>query len=96
MANAYDSLKEYLEKEPMARERKNKNKVIAKIMYDQYGLEYNPLTKPKLSDMVGEILLVDRYWRKVLEENSNLRGTDYNDKAGLELDKQQELGYNVI
>jgi hypothetical protein len=90
-----EELKQLIEKEPLARERSNKNKVIAKVMFDKYGLEHNPLIKPKLADMVGEILNADRAWRKILEDNPELRGKDYSSKVELELEKQRELGYNV-
>lgn len=88
----YEKIKYYLEGEPKARERSNKNRAIGNLISKQYGLE---IDKAKMSDMVGEILSADRAWRKVLEENESLRGSDYQMKDELEINKQRELGYNI-
>jgi hypothetical protein len=84
----------YLKKEPRARERANKNRAIANVVLQPYlkkfGINGN---KEVMSDIVGEILSLDRKWRKILEENPDLRGTDYNDKQALEENKMSELGY---
>lgn len=88
----YQKIKEYLVAQPKARERSNKNRVIGNLMIHDYSLE---ISKDKMADMVGEILNADRAWRKVLEDNKDLRGTDYADKDELELLKQQELGYRT-
>ncbi len=88
----YDTLKEYLTEEPRARERANKNRAIGNIIIKNYKLE---MDKKVMSDIVGQILNADRAWRKVLEDNVELRGTDYGDKDELEIAKQKELGYNV-
>ncbi len=48
-----------------------------------------------MADIVGEILSLDRKWRKILEENPELRGQDYGEKEILEVEKQRELGYNI-
>lgn len=80
----YETVKQYLEEQPSARERKNKNRAICNLMIKKY-----------IQEMVGDILSADRAWRKVLEENPNLRGSDYADKEELELQKQRELGYPV-
>lgn len=37
----------------------------------------------------------DRYWRKILEENESLRGSDYDTKGTYETAKKEELGYCV-
>ena len=89
---------DYLKQEPKARERKNKNRAIANVIYEKYSLDekmFNELDKTTRADMVGEILSLDRKWRKILEENPDLRGSDYSDKTELEIEKQRELGYNV-
>lgn len=36
---------------------------------------------------------MDRAWRKALQENPELRGSDYSDKEVLEQSKELELGY---
>lgn len=84
----------YLKKEPRARERKNKNRAIANVILQPYlkgfGINGN---KEIMADMVGEILSLDRKWRKILEENPDLRGTDYEQKDILEQQAQINLGY---
>lgn len=85
---------DYLKTEPRARERKNKNRAIGNLLQKKYFYTEN-ISKDKMADMVGEILSLDRKWRKILEENPDLRGTDYTDKVELELEKQRELGYKV-
>lgn len=80
----YETIKKYLEEQPQDRERKNKNRAIDNLIIKKY-----------MQDMVGDILSADRAWRKVLEENINLRGTNYGDKDDLEIIKQRELGYKV-
>lgn len=84
----------YLKQEPRARERKNKNRAIGNLVRENYGLNDKHLSKDRVADMVGEILSMDRQWRKILEENPDLRGTDYGDKTELVLEKQRSLGYN--
>ena len=82
----------YLKKEPRARERKNKNRAIGNIAM----LKFFPiveLDKARVADMIGEVLTLDRQWRKILEENPELRGSDYKDKTLLEEKKLAELGY---
>ena len=91
---------DYLKSEPRARERKNKNRAIGNLAWNQYSHNIGDnmgvrviADKNKIIDMVGEVLSLDRKWRKILEENPDLRGTDYQDKARLEEEKLQELGY---
>lgn len=79
-----------LKSTPEARERANKNKALAKLMVDRYKLEVGGRTMTKV---VGDILTEDRKWRKLLEDNPELRGSDYDDKEILEQEKQVELGY---
>lgn len=83
---------DYLKQEPRARERKNKNRAIGYIVRNKYDLVCI-IDKEMMADMIGEILSLDRKWRKILEENPELRGTDYKDKDLLEEKKLQELGY---
>lgn len=90
----------YLKQEPRARERKNKNRAIGNVITQKYWTSFKDgklifeiNDKRKVDDMVGEILSLDRKWRKILEENPDLRGSDYKDKERLEQEKQIELGY---
>lgn len=91
----------YLKENPDARERSNKNKVIAKMIWDRHGVP-SPLggqefsvTRPTFTDIVAQVLNFDRQWRKILHDNPELRGTDYNDKEMLEVEAQRKLGYPV-
>ncbi len=92
----------YLKQNPEARERKNKNKVVSKFIWDRHhrleeteegGFEY--IAQHNFSDIVADILTLDRNWRLILKNNKDLRGKDYNEKFHLEVEKQRELGYNV-
>lgn len=91
----------YLKNEPRARERKNKNRAIGNLVFKQYFHfpgevpEIGLKIKNAMPDIVAEILSMDRQWRKILEENPDLRGTDYGHKDELEVEKQRQLGYNI-
>lgn len=82
----------YLEEDKRFRERALKNKGIANLMMKKYHIE---IPKDKRDDFISDILSSDRFWRMILEERSDLRGSDYEDKEKLELQKQSELGYQV-
>lgn len=79
-----------LKQEPKARERKNKHRAVGNVVIEKFGLE---IDKSKMADVVGEILSLDREWRKILEENPELRGQDYEEGKLLAKKKQLELGY---
>lgn len=91
---AQHDIKAYLEREPRARERANKDRAIINVLMREYpALETIP--KPILIEFVQQYATYDRAWRQTLEKNPHLRGTDYQDKAQLETEKQRELGYPV-
>jgi hypothetical protein len=85
------NLLDYLKKEPKARERKNKNRAIGNVILEKYHT--GQYSKEVMADIVGEVLTLDRQWRKILEENPDLRGADYDEKTILEQKKMLELGY---
>ena len=88
-----NELIKYLETEPRARERANKDRAIINLL-----LEKNPNLKEykeQLIRLVGEYSKLDRYWRKILEERPDLRGSDYLDKRKLEEAKIKELDSEV-
>lgn len=87
-----DKIKEKLEKYPEYRERKKKNLLIAKMLAFKYSLE-TTLPVEILESIVADSSTYDRAWRKILQENVNLRGKDYEEKEILEQEKQIELGY---
>lgn len=81
---ATEKIKDYLERIPEARERANKNRAIANIVF-----------KDLLPTLVQHTLTYDRAWRKVTEDNPELRGSDYCEKDELEIKAQRDLGYPV-
>ena len=83
---------DYLKAQPKSRERKNKNRAIGNMIQMKYLVD---IEKAKLADIVGEVLTLDRAWRKALEENPDLRGSDYKEKEILSQQKQIDLGYEV-
>lgn len=83
----------YLKQEPRARLRANKNRAIGNILQKKHFYTEN-ISRDKMANLVGEILTLDRQWRKILEENPELRGTDYSKKDILEQEKMLELGYS--
>jgi len=85
-----EKLHKYLEVQPLARERKNKGRAIGNLLIETYDLA---LSKESMEILVRDILSLDRSWRKILEDNPELRGSDYGDKDLLEAKKLEELGY---
>jgi len=54
--------------------------------------------KEVMTEIVTEILSLDRQWRKILEENEDMRGNDYDGgkwklKEQLEQEHQMKVGY---
>ena len=91
-------IEQYLESEPRARERSNKDKAIVNVLLGRYplirkALEMEIIDKKMLTQFVQDHNSMDRAWRKVLEERPELRGTDYAEKDALEVDVQEQLGY---
>ncbi len=86
-------LEKYLEAEPRARERKNKDRAIVNLLLKTYSLEH--LTKEGLIELCHEFQTYDRAWRMILAEREELRGSDYENKTVLEQEKVVELGYEI-
>lgn len=86
------NLKDLLEKQPQARERKFKNRAIARVLQGQFTALVD-ISIETLTEAVGESLTLDRQWRKLLADNPDLRGKDYDEKTELEQKAQIELGY---
>ncbi len=90
----YNEIKLHLEKNPKARERKNKNRFIAWILENKYGGRFQTGSSVSLlTDVISDAFTYDRAWRQVLQLESNLRGSDYEEKKALMKDKEVELGY---
>jgi len=83
---------EALKLNPEARERRTKHKFLTKMLQDKYDdLKIIPLEV--LEEAVRDYASMDRIYRKLLQDNPNLRGSDYEDKHELENEKLEELGY---
>ena len=86
-----------LDEDPMFRERANKDDGIVSLLINRYGLHYaihrGEITKGRIVALVQDYASMDRLWRKILEENPLLRGTDYDDKDQLEAKVMVSLGY---
>ena len=65
----YKEIKKYIEKSKSARERKNKNKFIAWLIFNKFHLKTETMTEELLEDIIVKASDYDRHWRKVLEEN---------------------------
>lgn len=94
MKKHLSQMKAYLELQPLARERKNKNRGIVNILIETYP-SLSTLPKEYLVDVVADAMTLDRSYRKILETCPELRGSDYHQKDELETEMQGELGYNV-
>ena len=91
----YEQIKLLLENEPKGRLRANKNKAIAYLIRKKYQQLFQ-IDNNLVADIIAEASSLDRAWRQVLQENENLRGSDYAQKDELEELKQQELGYPQV
>lgn len=85
-------LKNYLKDNPRGRERRNKVRCISNVI-QKYHPSVSDLPWEVMSDIVDEIIAYERYWRKILLENPELRGKDYETKRSVVQRKQIELGY---
>ena len=75
-----------------SRERSNKYKAIAVVLKSHYP-KIEDMDVERVADIVAEAISLDRQWRKILEDNISLRGSDYNQGKTLAQKKQIELGY---
>lgn len=84
----------YLQREPLFRERKKKDAGIANLLIKRYPVLAN-ISRETIVAMVQDYASMDRAWRQLLERRPELRGTDYDEKVALEEKKLAELGYNL-
>jgi Zn-dependent M32 family carboxypeptidase len=89
-----DALLNYLESQPKARERCNKDRAIVNVLLREYP-EMEAIDKDMLIDFVKAHNTMDRRWRQLLEKNPHLRGNDYGKKDELVAQAQYQLGYPV-
>jgi hypothetical protein len=83
-----------LEQSHKFRERKNKNRGLVYLLTKKHPA-IKEIEPDILVELVKDYSGMDRWWRKHLEENPNLRGSDYGQAEELEQEKQIELGYEV-
>lgn len=88
-----EELHTYLNHQPLARERKNKDIGIVNLLRKNYPI-LESIPKETLVSVVQDYNTYDRYWRKILEEDETVRGSDYEDREILSQEKQLELGYS--
>jgi hypothetical protein len=88
----YTTIKKYLQIEPKFRERSGKDNGIVNLLIERHP-SLDKVDKRVLIEMVKDYNSMDRMWRKVLKDNEELRGSDYEDKAYLEQVTQIGLGY---
>ena len=89
---------DYLEKQPLFRERKNKDRGIVNILIGRHyklgeAIRTGMLSKEFVNEVMKEYASMDRAWRQALEHDPNLRGSDYGDKEKLEQEAELRLGY---
>lgn len=90
-----DEVKAKLIKYPEYRERRKKAEFVARWLHNKYPTLLGNVEKIKtIEDMVDEVINVERYWRKVLQEHPELRGKDYQSKRVVEEEKMLELDYH--
>lgn len=90
-------LTKYLEQEPKARERRQKDRALANVLLSNHP-SLKDVSKEVLTGIVSEVLYLDRQWRLILSERNDLRGSDYDgkgfkEKKQLEQESQVDLGY---
>lgn len=101
MTTLKSKVRNYLKNELRFRERKNKYKGLVNLLIidhpflasiiEHYGNDARG--KERAIDLFIEFMTMNRWWNKLLRDNEELRGKDYNDKKILEQEKQIELGY---
>lgn len=89
---------DYLVKQPLFRERKNKDRGIVNILISRHyklgeAIRTGVLSKDFVTEAMKEYASMDRAWRQALEQDPNLRGKDYGDKEKLEQEAEIRLGY---
>ena len=88
----YEEILQRLEADTTFRERKNKNECIAEILINKYNINASP---SRVKAIIEDANSMDRYWRLILMEREDLRGTDYDTKKKVSQQKQIEFGYEV-
>lgn len=86
----------FLRNKEEARERKNKDRAcVATVLHREKFAPLLGIERSLLVEFAQEYATHDRAWRKILQDNPELRGTDWNEKQTLEAKAKEELGYRV-
>ena len=87
-----EQIKEYLEDEPKARERRWRSRVVWNILNAKYHKEI--ISRDFfINEAFKEIQNINRLIRKIQQDYPELQGKDYEDKYVLEKNYQSDLGY---
>lgn len=84
----------FLRNEPRFRERKNKYRGIVTLLIAKYPF-LSQFVRETIIDIFTDFATMNREWNKLLQDNIELRGNDYDEKVDLEQQAQQKLGYKV-
>jgi hypothetical protein len=87
-----DNLYNLVKGKPKARERKFNARTVAMVLQLEHPL-MQQIPLDKLEQYIKESKTLSRQWRKLLEEKPEFRGTDYGQKAKVEEDYKNYLGY---
>lgn len=92
--NLQNRVKEYLISEPKFRERAGRENGTVNLLIERYPDLAN-VSKRTLIDAIHDSDSILRYWRLLLamDENKDLRGTDFSDGKALAQQKQLDLGF---
>lgn len=89
-----EEIKQKLIKYPEYRERRKKAEFLAKWLRHKYPTLLGNIERlSTIESMVDEVISAERYWRKVLQDNPELRGSDYSSKDKIVQEVQIGLGY---
>src|SRR3990167_1831806 len=87
-----NQLKQLLKDEPRSRERRNKVRAVAHVLRKTHPV-LGQIVPEVLQLIVNDVIALERYWRKILVENPELQGKDYNTKRQIVQEYQQKIGY---
>ncbi len=87
-----DILRKYLQDEPRARERVNKVRAICNLLQRNHPV-LQTISPEVIVEIIDETIAYERYWRKILLDNPELRGKDYQTKKEVVQKYQIGLGY---
>lgn len=89
-------LKQLLQKEPRARERRNKVRAVSQILRNNHPV-LGQVVPEVLQLIVDEVIALERYWRLILAREPELRGADYDGgkfKAKEQLEQESMITLN--